>query len=65
MFKAFKSPLVAEFASACAVVLVSAIVGAYAKEGMNSVQWLGGLASILGAIAWAVMVRVWKEAPAQ
>jgi hypothetical protein len=61
MFSAFKSPLAAEYASACAVVLVSAIVGNYARDGMNEIQWAGGLAAILGSIAWAVMVRVWKE----
>jgi hypothetical protein len=61
MLNLLRSPLVAEWASASAVVLVSALVGNQARDGMSPVQWAGGLAAILGAIGWAVIVRVWRE----
>ena len=61
MLNWLRSPLVAEWASASAVVLVSAMVGDHARAGMNSVQWAGGVAAMLGDLSWAVIVRVWKD----
>lgn len=61
MLNMMRSPVIAEWVSASAVVLVSAIVGDHARTGMNSVQWAGGAAAMLAAISWAVMVRVWKD----
>jgi hypothetical protein len=61
MLKLLKSPLVAEWISASAVVLVSAIVGSFARDGMTAAQWTGGITAIVAAITWAVMVRVWRE----
>ena len=53
MFERLRSPLIAKWLSAAAVVAVSWIVGRYAAEGMNPVQWMGG--------ALAVIVRTPKE----
>jgi hypothetical protein len=62
MINWLRSSPAAEWASASAVVVVGAVVGDYARDGMNLVQWTGGAAAILGSIAWAVMVRVWRQA---
>ena len=61
MINWLRSPLTAEWASASAVVVVSALVGDHAREGMNLAQWAGGVSAMLGAVSWAVMVRIWKE----
>jgi hypothetical protein len=61
MLNLLRSSLVAEWASASTVVLVSAVVGAHARDGMSTLQWAGGVAAILGAVGWAVIVRVWRE----
>jgi hypothetical protein len=61
LFRAIRSPIAAEWVSTSAVVVVSAVVGDYAREGMNLVQWAGGVAAILGSIGWAVMVRTWRR----
>ena len=29
--------------------------------GMTPAQWLGGLSAVVGAIAWAVIVRAWPD----
>jgi hypothetical protein len=61
MINWLRSSPAAEWASASAVVVVSAIVGDYARDGMNLVQWTGAGAAILGSIGWAVMVRAWRR----
>ena len=61
MINWLRSPAAAEWASASAVVVVSAIVGDYARDGMNLIQWTGAAAAILGAIGWAAMVRAWRR----
>ncbi|MBQ1543544.1 hypothetical protein C5708_13770 [Caulobacter sp. CCUG 60055] len=61
MFERLRSPLIAKWLSAAAVVAVSWIVGRYAAEGMNPVQWMGGALAVAGTIALAVIVRTPKE----
>jgi general stress protein CsbA len=63
MLKLLTAGVVSEYASCAAVILVSTLVGAYAAQGMTSTQWLGGLAAVGGAIAWAVIVRAWPATP--
>ena len=48
-----------EWGSALLVFLSGATTGHYAALGMNSVQWMGAAAAILGSVAVAVAVRVW------
>ncbi|WP_269714959.1 hypothetical protein [Caulobacter sp. NIBR2454] len=59
MFKHLSVGVVSHYASCMAVILISTIVGAYAAEGMTPAQWVGGLAAVIAAIAWAVIVRAW------
>lgn len=63
MLKLLTAGVVSEYASCAAVILVSTLVGAYAAQGMTPTQWLGGLAAVGGAIAWAVIVRAWPATP--
>lgn len=65
MLKLLFSNWGAEWGSAALVFLVSAFVGRFAAEGMNSVQWAGALVAILGSITVAVAVRVWPNETAQ
>jgi hypothetical protein len=51
-----------EWSSAGLVFLSGAMTGHFAAQGMNSVQWAGAAAAVLGSVAVAVAVRVW---PAQ
>ena len=59
MLKHVNAVAAGEYTSALAVVLVAAVTGARAAEGMSALQWAGGTAAVLGTIAWAVIVRVW------
>ena len=62
------STFVAEWGSAAMVFMVSALVGRFAAQGMNSIQWAGAIAAILGSVTVAVAVRVWPspaKAPAK
>lgn len=59
MFKVLSSRNFALWGSASLVFLVSLIVGHYAAQGMNLIQWLGAATSVLGSITVAVAVRVW------
>lgn len=59
MFKRANLSLLGEYLSAFSVVLVAALLGARAAEGMSLQQWVGGITAVTAAIAWAVMVRVW------
>lgn len=61
MFDQLRTLPIARWLTAAAVVLVSWIVGRYAAEGMNPVQWMGGVLAVAGAIALAVIVRTPKE----
>ena len=65
MFKAVNAAVTSELVSGLAVICVAGLVGAYAAEGMSVLQWIGGLSAVAGAIAWAVMVRVWPAPIAQ
>ncbi len=65
MLKLLFSSWGAEWGSAALVFLVSAFVGRFAAEGMNSIQWAGALVAILGSITVAVAVRVWPNETAQ
>lgn len=64
MLKALNAVAAGEYTSAFAVVVVAAVTGARAAEGMSALQWAGGVAAVVAAIAWAVIVRVWP-APAR
>lgn len=48
-----------EWSSASLVFLSGAMTGHYAAIGMNTVQWAGAAAAILGSVTVAVAVRVW------
>jgi hypothetical protein len=55
---------VAEWGSAVLVFASGAMAGHYASLGMNSLQWAGAAAAVLGSVTVAVVVRVWP-APAK
>jgi hypothetical protein len=63
MLKLLFSSWGAEWGSAALVFLVSATVGRFAADGMNSLQWFGALVAVLGSITVAVAVRVWPNQP--
>ncbi|MDP3853202.1 hypothetical protein [Phenylobacterium sp.] len=50
----------AEWGTAALVFAVSAAVGRFAAEGMNTLQWCGAITAVLASITAAVAVRVWK-----
>lgn len=50
---------IAEYGSAFLVLLSGAMTGHFAAIGMNSVQWAGAVAAVLGSVTVAVAVRVW------
>lgn len=52
-----------EWGSAALVFLSGAMTGHYAAIGMNTVQWAGALAAVLGSVTVAVAVRVWPQEP--
>lgn len=45
--------------SAALVFLSGAMTGHFAAIGMNTVQWTGAAAAVLGSVTVAVAVRVW------
>ena len=57
-----KSAEILEWATAGLVFVISMMMGTYAAQGMNSVQWAGAATAVLGSVTLAVLVRVW---PAQ
>ena len=65
MLKLLFSSWGAEWGTAALVFFVSAAVGRYAAEGMNTLQWCGAITAILASITAAVAVRVWKNEPSQ
>ena len=52
-----------EWGSAALVFVSGAMTGHYAAMGMNSVQWAGAAAAVLGSVTVAVAVRVWPPQP--
>jgi len=48
-----------DWGSAGLVFLSGAMTGHYAAIGMNTVQWAGAIAAVLGSVTVAVAVRVW------
>jgi hypothetical protein len=63
MLNLFRIGSIAECASAALVFFTAAIVGHEAAVGMNSVQWTGAAASILGSITLAMIVHCWPAKP--
>lgn len=61
MLKLLTSKESAEWSSAFLVFGCGAAAGHYAQLGMNTVQWAGAAAAVLGSITIAVAVRVWPE----
>lgn len=59
MFKMLTTRDAAEWSSALLVILSGGMTGHYASMGMNTVQWAGAVAAILGSVTVAVAVRVW------
>jgi hypothetical protein len=51
-----------EWGSAGLVFLSGAMTGHFAAVGMNTVQWAGAAAAVLGSVTVAVAVRVWPTA---
>jgi uncharacterized membrane protein YeaQ/YmgE (transglycosylase-associated protein family) len=49
----------AERLSAGLVYLVGSIVGCYAAQGMNPLQWAGAVTAVIGSVLIAVIVRTW------
>ena len=54
-----RSPDAIMGASAGLIIIVSALVGQYAAQGMSLRQWSFGLMAILGSITLAVILRCW------
>lgn len=52
-----------DWGSAALVFLSGAMTGHYAAIGMNTVQWAGALAAVVGSVTVAVAVRVWPQEP--
>jgi hypothetical protein len=52
-----------DWGSAALVFFSGAMTGHYAAMGMNTVQWAGALAAVLGSVTVAVAVRVWPREP--
>lgn len=50
-----------EWATAGLVFIVAMLMGTYAAQGMNSLQWVGAAAAVLGSVTLAVLVRVWPQ----
>ncbi|WP_293904720.1 hypothetical protein [Phenylobacterium sp.] len=49
-----------EWGSAGLVFVSGAMTGHYAAAGMDATQWLGAAIAVLGSVAVAVAVRVWR-----
>ncbi len=54
-----KSAEILEWATAGLVFIISMLMGTYAAQGMNAVQWAGAATAVLGSVTLAVLVRVW------
>jgi hypothetical protein len=54
-----KAAEVLEWATAALVFIISMLMGTYAAQGMNQVQWAGAAVAVLGSVTLAVLVRVW------
>jgi len=65
MLKLLFSNWGAEWGTAALVFAVSAAVGRFAAEGMNTLQWCGAITAVLASITAAVAVRVWKPEAAK
>lgn len=63
MFKLFTSAEALEWTTGALVFIVAMLIGAYAAQGMNAVQWAGAAAAVLGSVTLAVLVRVWPPEP--
>ncbi len=63
MFKLFTSAEALEWATGALVFIVAMLMGTYAAQGMNAVQWAGAAAAVLGSVTLAVLVRVWPPEP--
>ena len=63
MLKLLFSSWGAEWGTAALVFFVSAAVGRFAAEGMNTLQWCGAITAVLASITAAVAVRVCKAEP--
>lgn len=48
-----------EWATAALVFIVAMLMGSFAAQGMNAMQWAGAAAAVLGSVTLAVLVRVW------
>ena len=59
MLKVLASAEALEWATGGLVFLVAMLMGTYAAQGMNAVQWAGATAAVLGSVTLAVLVRVW------
>lgn len=59
----FTTKDIVDWASAGLVFLSGAMTGHYAAVGMNSVQWAGAIAAVMGSVTVAVAVRVWPAEP--
>lgn len=57
-FEISKKDLI-EWSSAGLVFFSGATAGHYAAVGMDTVQWAGAAAAVLGSVTLAVAVRVW------
>jgi hypothetical protein len=65
MLKLLFSSWGAEWGTAALVFAVSAAVGRFAAEGMNTLQWCGAITAVLASVTAAVAVRVWKPEAAE
>ncbi len=63
MLKFIASAEALEWATAALVFIIAMFMGAYAAQGMNTVQWAGAAAAVLGSVTLAVLVRVWPAEP--
>lgn len=43
--------------SAAAVPAIAALTGVQAAQGMNAVQWAGGVLAVLASITWAAIIH--------
>lgn len=41
------------------VMLTAGLLGQYAARGISAAQWISGITAVVGAIALAVLIRVW------
>ena len=55
----FRRKDIIDWATASLVFVSGGLTGHYAAIGMNTVQWTGAIAAVLGSVTVAVAVRVW------